>query len=125
MVYDDPKDARFSQITLAVLADSGWYDVDFMEGDQYDWGKGKGCAMFSEECKWDELTEFCLQRDSTTCSDNFKYIAGCHRTGVSPDCNLNLNVRSCKKQRQSHIKSFTYGQNSVCLPSIVSKSPNC
>ena len=28
MVPNDPLDARFSQMTLAVAADSGWYDIN-------------------------------------------------------------------------------------------------
>jgi len=35
MVPDDTLHSRFSQLSLAVAADSGWYDVNFLDGDEY------------------------------------------------------------------------------------------
>ena len=59
MVPDDTFDSRFSVMSLAIAADSGWYDVDFMGGDEYNWGKGSGCEMFMRQCPRNLISEFC------------------------------------------------------------------
>lgn len=39
--------AKYSNFTLSLLNDTGWYDVvDFSFADDLSWGKGKGCAFF-------------------------------------------------------------------------------
>ena len=40
-----------SRMTLAVLHDSGWYDVDFSKADsRYSWGKNLGCDFVMRSC---------------------------------------------------------------------------
>ena len=41
----------FARMTLAVLHDSGWYNVDFNKASQeYSWGKGLGCDFVKKSC---------------------------------------------------------------------------
>jgi leishmanolysin len=114
MVPDDTLHARFSQLSLAVAADSGWYDVDFLDGDEYTYGRNEGCGMFSNRCVRSVITEFCNNVGKTTCSDNFKYISLCRKSKFTGNCNINLNHRSCKRFRKSNTKSFRYGRRSIC-----------
>lgn len=44
------EDYLFSDITFAVLHDSGWYTIDFTKTDQIIWGKGLGCGFFENRC---------------------------------------------------------------------------
>ena len=40
-----------SRMTLAVLHDSGWYNVDFSQANSdYTWGKGLGCDFAKKSC---------------------------------------------------------------------------
>lgn len=40
----------YSNITLALLEDSGWYSVDYALGMFLRFGKGKGCDFVSQSC---------------------------------------------------------------------------
>lgn len=119
MVPDSPIDAVFSGMSLAVAADSGWYDVDLMSGEQYSWGREKGCGIFSEECETEDYSEFCSKSKTISCGDSLEYVQVCKRTGFSRYCKLNSSFRSCKTKRKTKIPSFAYGKNSVCLPGKV------
>jgi leishmanolysin len=114
MVSDEMLDARFSHLSLAVAADSGWYDVDFMDADEYNYGRDKGCQMFAKKCRRNVVSEFCNAIDDTKCSDNFKYISICKNSKYTGTCNINLNYRSCKRYRKSKEKAFKYGRRSIC-----------
>lgn len=44
-----------SPFTLAILADSGYYEVNYNSTSGYTWGKGLGCTFVNERCeKWAE-----------------------------------------------------------------------
>jgi len=36
--------------TLALLEDSGWYQVDYQWSEHYYWGLNKGCLHFNGQC---------------------------------------------------------------------------
>jgi leishmanolysin len=40
----------FSDISFALLEDSGWYSVDYSQTDSIMWGKNAGCSFFTERC---------------------------------------------------------------------------
>eukprot|EP01133_Synstelium_polycarpum_P003719 gene3719-4287_t len=40
-------DAPFTNLTLAVFYDSGWYEVDASKAQPWVWGKGMGCNFFT------------------------------------------------------------------------------
>ena len=114
MVANDPLDSRFSVMSLAVAADSGWYDVNFETGDQYSWGYNKGCAILKSKCQRNALNEFCQLTRTTGCSDNFKYITICRKNRFTEKCILNVNHQNCKVFRKFNHKSFKYGRSSIC-----------
>jgi len=40
----------FSEITLALLEDSGWYQVNYYTGGLFRFGKNRGCSFLTEKC---------------------------------------------------------------------------
>lgn len=77
-VVDGP--AVYSDLSLAVLADSGWYQVDFDYADKVSWGFGKGCEFIFEKCAdktGPRFDEFCSP--GIACSFDFKGYGECAR----------------------------------------------
>lgn len=50
-------DALYSNFTLALLEDSGWYKPTYKNVDPVIWGKNKGCT-FIEKCSPKLFEEF-------------------------------------------------------------------
>eukprot|EP00340_Litonotus_pictus_P002591 CAMPEP_0170522668 /NCGR_PEP_ID=MMETSP0209-20121228/8095_1 /TAXON_ID=665100 ORGANISM="Litonotus pictus, Strain P1" /NCGR_SAMPLE_ID=MMETSP0209 /ASSEMBLY_ACC=CAM_ASM_000301 /LENGTH=608 /DNA_ID=CAMNT_0010810301 /DNA_START=317 /DNA_END=2140 /DNA_ORIENTATION=- len=48
MIADSYGENSFSEITLAIFEDSGWYKVDYSKANLFTWGKNKGCGFFDE-----------------------------------------------------------------------------
>eukprot|EP01084_Bolivina_argentea_P081906 148315_1 len=49
--YNDDKNAYVSILTLALLQDTGWYDINFNYADpQFQWGYNEGCKFFENKC---------------------------------------------------------------------------
>ena len=107
-------DERFSVLTLAVAADSGWYTANFQHADSYNWGKNKGCSFFGGKC-WDNPnSEYCEFPGVTGCSDDFEYVTKCEKAGLTRPCFVSSKHHSCKRPRPSRVKSFLYGRSSIC-----------
>jgi Leishmanolysin len=79
---------RISSVTLALFADSGWYQVDLSRTAYSDgWGRGAGCSFIEDDCishggailKSNEAF-FCNQVADTRQLGSMAYIQGC-----SPD----------------------------------------
>lgn len=119
MVPDKPLDARFSVMSLAVAADSGWFQVDFDTADSYNWAKNQGCSVLGSDCPRSVISEFCNTVSTTTCSDDFEYINMCVKNKYAGPCKLNKKHRSCKVYRKSHVRAFQYGQFSICQNCVV------
>ena len=53
-----------SKFTLALLQDSGWYQVDYSLAEPFTWGKNQGCGFLNLACK-DKIkhSEFCYPDD--------------------------------------------------------------
>ena len=83
-VVDGP--AVYSDLSLAVLADSGWYQVNFDYADKVVWGSGKGCEFVLEKCadsRGPRFEEFCSP--GAGCSFDFKGFGECLRDDESED----------------------------------------
>ena len=48
MISFDYPDVAISDITLAVLEDTGYYKVNYYTGGLFRFGKNQGCAFFSK-----------------------------------------------------------------------------
>lgn len=56
--------ARFSKLTYALLADSGWYTIDTSYAEETTWGFKKGCGFFDKLCHdTKQYSEFCYNAD--------------------------------------------------------------
>ncbi|KAL5460015.1 hypothetical protein EMCRGX_G033425 [Ephydatia muelleri] len=50
MTGSSANSARLSAITLALLQDTGWYQVDFSKAEPLQWGKNAGCQFLLGSC---------------------------------------------------------------------------
>lgn len=74
----------YSEITLAVFEDSGWYQVQTNAGDKLLYGQKRGCGFLSSRCIAAEkanFPEFCDTSSGDLCTGNllFKATCGLHR----------------------------------------------
>eukprot|EP00287_Rhodomonas_sp_CCMP768_P027709 CAMPEP_0202846370 /NCGR_PEP_ID=MMETSP1389-20130828/72620_1 /ASSEMBLY_ACC=CAM_ASM_000865 /TAXON_ID=302021 /ORGANISM="Rhodomonas sp., Strain CCMP768" /LENGTH=99 /DNA_ID=CAMNT_0049523933 /DNA_START=1 /DNA_END=296 /DNA_ORIENTATION=+ len=70
-------DTPRSVFTLAVLKDSGWYDVVYANADQFLRGKGSKCTFAEEKCDI-STSDWC--RDATVegqCSYDLSAVGDC------------------------------------------------
>jgi hypothetical protein len=120
MVSDDTTDAKYTHMSLSVAKDSGWYEVDMTSGENFFWGKNEGCSILANTCSHTDVSEFCATEGHSGCNDNFMYRTSCSSSQFTGNCNINLNVKSCKVNHESSTPTFIYGTDSVCLSSQVS-----
>ena len=70
-----------TQLTLALMMDSGWYGVDLAAAEPFDWAKGAGCALFESACvestvsNWPQF--FCVAPWDNGCAHNYDAPAWC------------------------------------------------
>jgi hypothetical protein len=76
---------RLSVVSLAVLQDSGWYQVGFSQAQDMHWGKNLGCNFFlgDQSCSG---PMFCNTAGSAGCSYNGLYRARCAASRFSDGC---------------------------------------
>lgn len=72
MVADgDIQDVVYSDITMALFEDSGWYKVDYDYTTSIIWGKNEGCDFLEDKCIKDDETpafsEFCVDNTIERC----------------------------------------------------------
>ena len=115
MVSEDVSIAKFSKMTLALLKDSGWYDIDLGMGDHYTWGKGEGCDLFNLSCTSQEsVEETCGNNNNFGCDKTFKYKMHCRETTFTGGCNIKTKGSSCMKNHENMYFFETAGHESRC-----------
>jgi len=70
------QDQVISELTLALLEDTGLYRVNYFTGDLMKFGKHQGCDFFKIDCNKEKgtdeystfINEFCTKNTKTTCS---------------------------------------------------------
>ena len=71
MVGRDHKNPIFSHISLALMKDTGWYNVNYENADMPSFGAGLGCAFFDKKCiengKSLFPSVFCAEKTSWDC----------------------------------------------------------
>ena len=73
-------DFGFSEITLALFADSGFYHVDFTYATPFSWGRNQGCSFHTTACVVDgvpQFPEFC-DTIQEGCEYNYLNVAKCN-----------------------------------------------
>lgn len=116
MVSDTNFDSIFSQMSLAVAADSNWYDVDLYSGENYEYGRNERCRIFSSKCLSNIITEFCNLKflGKKGCSKNMKYINMCQKSQFNKNCGIYLNYESCDLNRKKMDQEFVQENKSIC-----------
>jgi leishmanolysin len=114
MVAKEVPHSSFSALSLAVAADSGWYDIDLSIADEYSFGKNRGCGIFTKKCKNSPILEFCDIVNRSSCGDDLNYISVCKKSKYTGNCYINLRETMCKIPRPSSGDSSRYGRNSIC-----------
>lgn len=64
----------FSELTLALLEDSGWYRVNYTQAGQLLWGHGMGCDFTNRGCNnWPRYQGyFCSDNDKKGCTADYQ-----------------------------------------------------
>ena len=72
MISTDYHEIVISEISLALLEDSGWYGVNYYTGGLFRYGKGLGCDFLNTKCVSNNYTdfdrEFCVNAGEDRCS---------------------------------------------------------
>ena len=72
MISTDYQEIVISEISLALLEDSGWYGVNYYTGGLFRYGKGSGCNFLNTKCVSNGYTnfgrEFCVNANEERCS---------------------------------------------------------
>lgn len=80
-----------SEVTLAVLEDTGFFYPDYGKAEMMVWGKGTGCALLTQRCdeaSGDMGTYWCRAEGSVACEYNLRGYGACslrqYTTAISP-----------------------------------------
>ncbi len=73
----------FSNLTLSLMDDSGWYYINYKYSEPFYWGKGTGCDFFISQCvdwvtsqsNWPQF--FCTNAKDNGCFYNYEAPAEC------------------------------------------------
>jgi hypothetical protein len=68
--FSEREPAVFSHITMALLEDSGWYEVDYSTSIPATWGYKKGCSFVDPaNCiKWPKMYGGCTSDNQNSCN---------------------------------------------------------
>jgi hypothetical protein len=109
-------DQRISELTLALLASTGWYKVDYSMADTYSYGKGEGCAFlgscstgYNEFCSAGEGCTYHGQAGAYCGSDSFSDTCKYMRAYSNRDCTNTANAGSAT------LSAERFGQSSKCF----------
>ena len=58
MIATNNQDPIYSTISLALLKDTGWYEVDYSKADIPFFGRGAGCSFFENKCLTNGVSNF-------------------------------------------------------------------
>jgi len=75
---------RISELSLALLEGSGWYDVDYSYAEPYFFGKGQGCS-FVTGTSCTSFDEFC-SGSSRGCAPHGRGGGSCRSDSISDGC---------------------------------------
>ena len=100
---DGTERAIFSNITLALLEDTGWYSPNWEAAGALKWGRGAGCSMMTGSClppdrqQPEEATAddgFCsptqLELGGTVCSWDLKAVGSCQPSILGDGCAVKM-----------------------------------
>lgn len=78
MVADaDVYDIAYTDVTVALFKDMGWYDVDYQYSNEITWGYQRGCSFISQKCISNSqpiTSDFCVDQTSEVQMCDFQHI---------------------------------------------------
>ena len=87
MISPDFPEVSISDMTLALLEDTGFYKVNYYSGGMFKFGKNKGRDFFVKDCIDDNykatFEEFCDTKDEPKCSSSRSLKTSCYITEYS------------------------------------------
>ena len=86
MVSTDYPEVAMSDITLALIEDTGFYKVNYYSGGLFKFGKNKGCNFFNKKCIENEkasFDEFCNISKEPKCSSSRTLKSSCFITNYN------------------------------------------
>ncbi len=120
MISFDYPEIAISDITLAVLEDTGFYKINYYTGGLFRFGKNQGCAFLSKKCLYDLGTktmfpnEFCLSAKEAFCSGSHLSKGYCYITNYANELG---NYRYFEEKNKGGYPSVDY-----CPISFIFKS---
>lgn len=115
----------YSQFTLGLMQDSGWYNVDMTKAEPLQWGKGKGCNFYDYSCST-QYPEYCSRPTTGVistyyyCSEDFTSKLYCLQTDFTDNCYIKeyMSNYMCNEANPDFAQTSLYevqGQKSRCF----------
>ncbi len=108
MIGDISIQNSLSEITLALLEDSGWYKTNKFTGGLFMFGRKKGCEFLTEKCIPEKETkfknEYCVKDREKGCSANRRWESQCiankdiKTINFSDNCNIPIISKNGNKE---------------------------
>ncbi|OWZ20164.1 Leishmanolysin-like peptidase [Phytophthora megakarya] len=76
-------DPVYSALTLALFADSGWYEVSFSQAQPLPWGYHEGCGMAKSRCSQWSDRYICSESAQNSCTADFNVKGYCNVASYS------------------------------------------
>ena len=108
MVSEDVLNPKFSKFSLAILKDSGWYEIHMEKAEKISWGHNEGCNFVTGQKNIIEHSEHCELSGSLRCSDDFTYISKCNKSKYTNSFHINQDHQSCNSDSQIHKKTHIF-----------------
>ena len=86
MISSDYQEVVISDITLALLEDTGFYKINYYTGGLFRFGKNQGCAFLDKKCLYNNggstsfPNEFCLESGLAFCTSSHLDKGDCYLT---------------------------------------------
>ena len=149
MISSDYTEVVMSDITLALLEDTGYYKINYYTGGLFRFGKNQGCAFLEKKCLYDKgqktlfSNEFCVNGGEAFCSgsniakgdcyitnyqnqlsDKYRYFEDNTKGGlpIADYCPVSNLYKSDLDNNYFYPKNCIYGKKEFILDNIGSNS---
>jgi hypothetical protein len=114
--YTNP---TLSKLTLAFMQGTGWFKPNMDFAENFTWGKGAGCDLFSGDCK---KMKYTCKENTNICSPDFTTSGMCEKDAEAESCPFFHEKKKgdCRAtenldKTSSVAKSLAYGPGSRCV----------
>ena len=112
MISSDYQEVVISDITLALLEDTGFYKINYYTGGLFRYGKNQGCAFLDKKCLYNNggstsfPNEFCLDAKIAFCTSSHLAKGNCYLKTYSS--NLDDKYRYFKDRKKGGFEHADY-----------------